>query len=88
MRDSAVIVVMVVGLLLFDGCERVFINSAKNAQEQRHDLANCTARAERLPLRNPNPKLPPGAERKAQVLAFVDDCMIAKGYQSQMVRTW
>jgi len=88
MRDSAVIVVMVVWLLLFDGCERVFINATKNAQEQRQDLANCTARAEQLHLRNPNPKLPPGAERKAQVAAFVEDCMTAKGYQSQTVQAW
>jgi hypothetical protein len=85
MRDSAVIVV---GLLLIGGCDRVFVNPIRNATEQHQDLADCTTKADKQPLRYPNPKLPPGTERKTQVATFVEDCMTAKGYQSQMVRTW
>jgi hypothetical protein len=84
MRDSAVIVM---GLLLIGGCGRVYVNPTRNAAEQQQDLAECTTKADRQPLRYPNPKLPPGTERKTQVATFVEDCMAAKGYQSQMVRT-
>jgi len=83
MRDSAVIIV---GLLLIGGCGRMYVNPARNAAEQKQDLADCTAKADQQPLRYPNPKLPPGAERKTQVATFVEDCMTAKGYQSQTVR--
>ncbi len=83
MRDSAVIVV---GLLLIGGCDRVFVNPTRNAVEQQQDLAHCAATANQLPLRYPNPKLPPGAERKTEAARFVEDCMTAKGYQSQTVR--
>jgi len=83
MRDSAVIIV---GLLLIGGCGRMYVNPARNAAEQKQDLADCTAKANQQPLRYPNPKLPPGAERKTQVATFVEDCMTAKGYQSQTVR--
>ena len=82
MRDSAVIIA---GLLLIGGCGRVYVNPARNAVEQKHDLADCTAKADQLPLRHPHPKLAPGAERKTQVATFVEDCMTAKGYQSQTV---
>ena len=83
MRDSAVIAM---GLLLISGCGRVYVNPARNAVEQKQDLADCTAKADQLPLRYPNPKLPPGAERKAQMATFIEDCMTGKGYQSQTVR--
>jgi hypothetical protein len=57
MRDSAVIIV---GLLLIDGCGRIYVNSARNTVERKQDLADCTAKADQQPLRYPNPKLPPG----------------------------
>ena len=86
MRDS---VVTIGGFLLIAGCasqHHVFVNPTRNAVEQQQDLADCTARAEKLPLRYPNPKLPAGVERRAQLATFVGDCMIAKGYESQTVR--
>ncbi len=55
---------------------------------QQQDLTDCTTKANKQPHRYPNPKLPPGTERKTQVATFVEECMTAKGYQSQMVRTW
>ena len=59
MRDSAVIAV---GLLLISGCGRVYLNPARNAVEQKQDLADCTTKADKQPLRYPNPKLPPGTK--------------------------
>ncbi len=82
MRDSAVIVI---GLLLLGGCGRVYVNPARSPVEQKRDLAACTVEADQQPLRYPNPKLPPGVERKTQVATFVEDCLTAKGYQSQTV---
>jgi len=86
MRDS---VVTIGGFLLIAGCASqhyVFVNPTRNLVEQQQDLADCTASADKQPLRYPNPKLPPGVERKAQMATFIGDCMIAKGYQSQTVR--
>ena len=80
MRDS---VVTIRGLLLIAGCASqpaMFVHPTRNAVEQQQDLADCTARAEQQPLRYPNPKRPPGVERRAQLATFVEDCMIAKGY--------
>jgi len=76
------------GLLLIVGCasHHVFVNPTRNAAEQQEDLADCTVKAEKQPLRYPNPKRPSGVERRAQLATFVEDCMIAKGYQSQTVR--
>jgi hypothetical protein len=82
MRDSAVIIV---GLLLIGGCSRMYVDPAPDAAEQKQDLADCTAQADQQPLRYPNPRLPPGSERKAQVVTFVENCMATKGYQSQTV---
>jgi hypothetical protein len=64
----------------------VFVNPTRSPVEQQQDLADCTAKADNQPVRYPNPKLPPREERSAQIATFVEDCMIAKGYESQPVR--
>jgi len=77
---------LVTALVLMGGCEwqpYVFVDPNRTQVEEQHDLAECSARAEQLPLPYPNPKLPPGADRRRQTSDFIADCMTAKGYHSQ-----
>jgi hypothetical protein len=82
MRDSAVIIA---GLLLIGGCGRVYVNPARNAGEQKQDLADCTAKAEHLSLAFRTGRVLRVGVAKRLMAMFVEDCMAARGYQSQMV---
>jgi len=73
---------LVASLFLVGGCASQ-PNALVTQAEQQHDLAECSASAERQPLPYPNPKLPPGADRRRQTSNFIADCMTAKGYHSQ-----